>query len=256
MTTSETGPRAAAVPRDVLAAVAAGAHHDPHGVLGAHVGEDGMTVRTLKPFARSVTVVTEDGRTEAHHEHDGIWAAGLPGTEARDYRLEIVYDTNEGQAVHLVDDPYRYLPTLGEVDLHLIREGRHEQLWTVLGAHVRRYDGPWAPAPGRASRCGRPTPGRSGSSATSTPGTGAPTRCGPSAVRASGRSSSPGWSAAPATSTSCSARTAAGTRRRTRWRAPRRSRRRPPRSSPSPPTPGATTRGWPSAPSQTCTTRR
>jgi hypothetical protein len=41
-----------------------------------------------------------------------------------------------------LDDPYRYLPSLGEVDLHLIGEGRHEQLWTVLGAHVRRYDGP------------------------------------------------------------------------------------------------------------------
>ena len=35
------------------------------------------------------------------------------------------------------DDPYRYLPTLGEVDLHLIGEGRHEELWKVLGAHVR-----------------------------------------------------------------------------------------------------------------------
>ncbi len=142
MTTHETGPRTAEVPRDVLAAVAAGAHHDPHGVLGAHVGADGVTVRTLKPFARSVTVVTEDGRAEAHHEHDGIWAAALPGTHGRDYRLEVSYDTAEGQAVHTVDDPYRYLPTLGEVDLHLIGEGRHEELWNVLGAHVRRFEGP------------------------------------------------------------------------------------------------------------------
>ena len=28
--------------------------------------------------------------------------------------------------------------TLGELDLHLITEGRHEKLWQVLGAHVRR----------------------------------------------------------------------------------------------------------------------
>ena len=35
------------------------------------------------------------------------------------------------------DDPYRYLPTLGEFDLYLIGEGRHEELWRVLGAHVR-----------------------------------------------------------------------------------------------------------------------
>jgi 1,4-alpha-glucan branching enzyme len=30
---------------------------------------------------------------------------------------------------------------LGEVDLHLIGEGRHEQLWDVLGAHVRTTSG-------------------------------------------------------------------------------------------------------------------
>ena len=30
--------------------------------------------------------------------------------------------------------------TLGELDLHLIAEGRHEQLWKVLGAHVGRND--------------------------------------------------------------------------------------------------------------------
>jgi len=28
--------------------------------------------------------------------------------------------------------------TLGELDLHLIAQGRHEQLWNALGAHVRR----------------------------------------------------------------------------------------------------------------------
>ena len=37
--------------------------------------------------------------------------------------------------------PSEYLnphSTLGEIDLYLIGEGRHEQLWEVLGAHVRR----------------------------------------------------------------------------------------------------------------------
>jgi 1,4-alpha-glucan branching enzyme len=46
------------------------------------------------------------------------------------------------EAVYEVDDPYRWLPTVGEVDQHLIREGRHERLWTVLGAHVRTYPTP------------------------------------------------------------------------------------------------------------------
>ena len=51
-----------------------------------------------------------------------------------DYRIATVYPGSE-ESVR--DDPYRYLPTLGEFDLHLIAEGRHEELWRVLGAHVR-----------------------------------------------------------------------------------------------------------------------
>jgi 1,4-alpha-glucan branching enzyme len=59
----------------------------------------------------------------------------VPGTVG-DYRLEVRY----GTAAHVVDDPYRWLPTIGELDLHLIGEGRHERLWSVLGAHPRTYD--------------------------------------------------------------------------------------------------------------------
>ena len=32
-------------------------------------------------------------------------------------------------------------PTLGEVDLFLIGEGRHRRLWEVLGSHVRAHEG-------------------------------------------------------------------------------------------------------------------
>ena len=90
--------------------------------------------------------------------HDaGLFSGVVPGPPA-DYRLAVRY----GERVDIVDDPYRWLPTLGEIDLHLIGEGRHERLWDVLGAHVRTYDTPagavtgtsfavWAPdGPGRA----------------------------------------------------------------------------------------------------------
>ena len=33
--------------------------------------------------------------------------------------------------------PQHVSTTLGEIDLHLVAEGRHEQLWQALGAHVR-----------------------------------------------------------------------------------------------------------------------
>jgi 1,4-alpha-glucan branching enzyme len=39
-------------------------------------------------------------------------------------------------------DPNAFAPTLGEIDLHLLGEGRHEQLWQVLGTHVLEVDDP------------------------------------------------------------------------------------------------------------------
>jgi 1,4-alpha-glucan branching enzyme len=56
-----------------------------------------------------------------------------------DYRLHVRWSDG---VEHVQDDPYRFAPTLGQVDLHLVNEGRHEQLWTVLGARTHRYEGP------------------------------------------------------------------------------------------------------------------
>ena len=138
----------APVPVDpwILADVAYARYHDPHEVLGAHVGENGVTIRTVRHLADDVVVVTKDGTHPATHEQDGVWVAVLPGQEIPDYRIEVTY----GDETTTVDDPYRYMPTLGEMDTYLISEGRHEELWEVLGAHVKRYDGPMGEVEGTA----------------------------------------------------------------------------------------------------------
>ena len=116
-----------------------GSHHDPHSVLGAHPHENGTVVRILRPHADEVRVQRPDGAdVELVKVHDaGLFSGVVPGPPA-DYRVAVRY----GDRVDHVDDPYRWLPTLGEMDLHLISEGRHERLWDVLGAHVRSYDTP------------------------------------------------------------------------------------------------------------------
>ena len=87
-----------------------------------------------------------DGSTvDFTHEFEGIWVTTLPTAQVSDYRLLVAYADGVD---HRQDDPYRFLPTLGEVDLHLIGEGRHEQLWNVLGAHVRQYPGAMGPVRG------------------------------------------------------------------------------------------------------------
>jgi 1,4-alpha-glucan branching enzyme len=130
-----------------LALIVGGAHHTPHSVLGAHVHEDetGVTVRALRPGAAQVAIVIDDVRHDMTHEYEGVWAAVLPTSDLPDYRLAVDYGDG---FEHLQDDPYRYLPTLGEMDLHLISEGRHEELWKILGAHVRTYDSPTGPITG------------------------------------------------------------------------------------------------------------
>jgi len=112
-----------------------GTDHDPHGVLGAHRVDSQTVVRTLRPHADEVTLLAGGARHPMRRIDDrGVFAAAVDG-EVGDYRLEVRY----GQDTHVVDDPYRWLPTIGELDLHLIGEGRHERLWAVLGAHPRSF---------------------------------------------------------------------------------------------------------------------
>jgi 1,4-alpha-glucan branching enzyme len=110
-------------------------YYDPHSVLGPHVYEGGVTIRTLRPLADSVVYVTPDAKIEARHEQDGIWVAVLEGESVPDYRVEVTY----GDQTTVNDDPYRFMPTLGELDLQLIKEGRHEELWRALGSRIRTY---------------------------------------------------------------------------------------------------------------------
>src|SRR4051794_6724928 len=141
---AEATPAAGEVSEEQFAAVVDGWSFDPHAVLGAHRAGDGWAVRTLRPDAVGVVVVDQDGtRYEARPVfRGGVFEARLP-QQPGDYRIEVVYPSADGGTdTFLVDDPYRWLPTLGQLDQHLIREGRHEKLWTVLGSHVRGYDTP------------------------------------------------------------------------------------------------------------------
>ncbi len=133
------------IPTDKVAgaitALAQGRHQQPHDLLGQHLEDDGLRIRVLRQLAHSVSVRFEDGvELPLRHEADGVWSGLREGQiTTLDYRVLVAWGDG---IVHVQDDPYRFAPTLGEIDLHLIGEGRHEQLWTVLGAHVREYPGP------------------------------------------------------------------------------------------------------------------
>jgi 1,4-alpha-glucan branching enzyme len=113
---------------------------NPHGTLGAHETKGGVVVRAYRPEARAVRVQQAGGAVEAElKDPSGLWEALLPeATLPLVYALEVDYPDG---STYTLRDPYAFLPTLGDLDIHLAMEGRHEELYEKLGAHVRDIDG-------------------------------------------------------------------------------------------------------------------
>jgi 1,4-alpha-glucan branching enzyme len=121
----------------LIHSIVAGSHSDPHGTLGQHPVKGGFVIRAVRPLAASVTAVLADGTpVEMKHLADGLWQ-GFTAGAGQAYQLETKYQNGP---TWLADDPYRFVPSVGEVDLYLWGEGRHEQLWHVLGAHFRPHE--------------------------------------------------------------------------------------------------------------------
>jgi len=126
---------------------------DPHSLLGAHPADGGVLVRAYRPDAAHVRVLPEGGEPLELRESDeaGLFEGVVPGAEpGLRYELEVSHPDGGTSTVR---DPYSFPPTLGDLDLHLAGEGRHEELYAKLGAHVRDIDGVrgtgfavWAPS--------------------------------------------------------------------------------------------------------------
>ncbi|MEN3272079.1 MAG: 1,4-alpha-glucan branching enzyme, partial [Actinomycetota bacterium] len=133
-----------------LGRLAGGVHTSPHDVLGAHkIGGGKVAIRVWRPDATAVTVLVGKKEHEATRVHAaGVWSVELKTTRMPKYRMRVQYD----DTTYELEDPYRFWPTLGDLDLHLFGEGRHEQLWRAFGARPMTHqdvDGTaftvWAP---------------------------------------------------------------------------------------------------------------
>lgn len=151
-------------PAEDLERLLAGELPDPHRVLGAHPatsgGTTGVVVRAYHPDASAVDLLLADEAAIAMTPvQGGLFAVFLPDRELPlAHRLRFHFAGGDRWER---DDPYRFAPTIGELDLHLLAEGRHRQLWKRLGAHPRTVDGVagtafavWAPNARRVSVVG------------------------------------------------------------------------------------------------------
>jgi 1,4-alpha-glucan branching enzyme len=146
----------------VIEAVATGRHGDPFSILGPHRCERGIVVRTMHPGAESAEAVnTHSGKVcgTLLRRHPSGFFEGLVSRGKTLPRYRIRYSRGDVQWEE--DDPYRFPSSLGELDIHLVGEGRHRRLYERLGAHPMAIDGVsgtcfavWAPNASRVSVVG------------------------------------------------------------------------------------------------------
>jgi 1,4-alpha-glucan branching enzyme len=134
---------------------------DPFAYLGMHREDGGIVVRASLPQASRAFVRARSGSVLeelARIDDDGVFERRIAGRRTPfDYVLAIEGPHGRQE----FEDAYRFGPVLGEVDAHLIAEGKHHKLWEVLGAHRRTIDSVagttfavWAPNARRVSVVG------------------------------------------------------------------------------------------------------
>ncbi|KIF80869.1 1,4-alpha-glucan branching protein GlgB [Noviherbaspirillum autotrophicum] len=145
---------------------------DPFALFGPHRMEDNIVVRTFQPGALAVDVVerlpgndTGSRLLESLYNvnQSGLFVSGAPLlAPGQDYLLRVTWPTAAGgEHMQYMEDPYRFGLLLGELDMHLLREGTHRELGNCLGANPMTIDGVagtrfavWAPNARRVSVVG------------------------------------------------------------------------------------------------------
>jgi 1,4-alpha-glucan branching enzyme len=152
---------------DIIDKVINSEYHDPFQILGVHLsGTEKAIIRTFQPHAQSVDVVIgESAHTMRRIRSEGMFEIEVdrsscfdPDFNPYNYRFRITYfDGN----THITNDPYRFLPQLGEEDKYLFNSGTNYNLYNHMGAHVTSCDNikgtifrVWAPAAKRVSVLG------------------------------------------------------------------------------------------------------
>jgi 1,4-alpha-glucan branching enzyme len=143
-----------------ITALMQGEHDDPFSVLGLHAHEGEWFVRALLPGAVGVELI-EGARTLARLERiegSDVFAATIPQRpQPFPYKLRVDWGSHRQE----MDDPYRFGPVLGELDIWLLAEGTHYRPYEKLGAHPVEIEGVagvnfavWAPNARRVSVVG------------------------------------------------------------------------------------------------------
>ena len=122
-------PEVSGLTNDDIAALSGGRCDRPFDILGPHDGW--LTV--YYPDIAALDAVTDAGSLPLERVFGDLFRGRVSGS----YRLKA---RSADGTEWLFDDPYRFGPVLGDIDLHLLGEGTHRRLWKALGAHVMVHE--------------------------------------------------------------------------------------------------------------------
>jgi 1,4-alpha-glucan branching enzyme len=141
-------------------ALVEGRHGDPFSLLGLHRSGKKRVIRCFQPYAGAVEIIGASGESlgEMERVHPYGFFIGIMPPNKRRYLFRVTYADGN---VALVEDPYRFASTLGDLDLYYLGEGSDKQVYEKLGAQVRLIGGVqgtrfavWAPNASRVSVVG------------------------------------------------------------------------------------------------------
>jgi 1,4-alpha-glucan branching enzyme len=150
-------PSAVAISADIQRLIDA-RHHEPLSLLGKHNFTNSDLVRAFIPGAAWVRIA-ENGASLQRMGNTDLFAWHGPANQVPD-RYRLIWRDSHG-AEHVAYDPYCFPPQISDFDLHLFAEGKHWNIYRVLGAHRIQVDGVhgvrfavWAPSAERVSVVG------------------------------------------------------------------------------------------------------
>ena len=149
--------------KEEMEAVINGDHGNVFAVLGIHKnkGSKEVYIRAYQPHSISIEVLNRAGDSMGQMtklDERGFYQIELGKIDNFDYKFRI---TNDQNYTYIAEDAYRFSSTLGDVDIYLLAEGSHLEMYKKIGAHVMEKDGVkgvgfavWAPNAKRVSVVG------------------------------------------------------------------------------------------------------
>ena len=146
-----------------MEAVISGNHGNVFAVLGIHKdkGSKEVFIRTYQPHAKSVELLKYDDSSLGYLtklDDRGFFQINVGAVDNFPYRFRIENDLGQ---FYIKEDEYRFPSVLGDIDVYLLAEGNHLEMYKRLGAHVMEMDGikgvgfaVWAPNAKRVSVVG------------------------------------------------------------------------------------------------------